>query len=160
MIFLSLFREEVLSARSSGDYSLIHDFYERTFSSTIEMNALFKRTPDQKGAKINDPEIKSELLNEVHDQMDDLVKTRCSSDKSISDTQSSCSNEESVLGGSMLSTYSTSSTVSSVKPLAFVHSPRLDFSNFSSMIKSNGTAASVFPRTLLMSSDSWNRRQS
>lgn len=60
---------------STGDYSLIHDFYQKTFSSSVEMCSLFKQNTDQKSAKYNDPEIRTELLNEVYDQMDNLVRT-------------------------------------------------------------------------------------
>ncbi|RWS26545.1 putative E3 ubiquitin-protein ligase HECTD2-like protein [Leptotrombidium deliense] len=55
-----------------GDYSRVHDFYERTFSSFIELNSLFKVNPEEQNAKSQDPEIKVELLNAVNDGIDDL----------------------------------------------------------------------------------------
>ena len=67
-------RDQASEAMSTGDYSLIHDFYQKTFSSAVEICAMFKRNPDQKDSKLTDPEIKTELLNEVHDQLDDLVR--------------------------------------------------------------------------------------
>lgn len=66
-------RDEVKSATSSGDYSQVHDFYQRTFSSGVELNALLKKNPDQSDAKIDDPEILVELLNEIYDRLNDLV---------------------------------------------------------------------------------------
>ncbi|KAI1301906.1 putative E3 ubiquitin-protein ligase HECTD2 [Halotydeus destructor] len=66
------FKEQVREATVSGDYSSVHDFYQRTFSSPIEMCALFKRHTDHRTAKINDAEVKKELLDSVHDHMDDL----------------------------------------------------------------------------------------
>lgn len=70
-------REQARQAMSTGEYSLVHDFYQKTFSSSVEMCALFKKNMDQKGAKFNDPELRTELLNEVHDQMDNLVGSFC-----------------------------------------------------------------------------------
>jgi hypothetical protein len=60
-------------ASDSADYTSLHDFYEKTFSSFVEINALFKQNPDQESAKIKDPEIKTELLFTVYDQLNDLV---------------------------------------------------------------------------------------
>ncbi|RWS05224.1 putative E3 ubiquitin-protein ligase HECTD2-like protein, partial [Dinothrombium tinctorium] len=66
------FRSYITEALVNGDYSRIHDFYDRTFSSFVELNAVFKQNPEQEGAKINDPEINVELLNAVNDSIDDL----------------------------------------------------------------------------------------
>lgn len=51
----------------------MHDFYQRTFSSPLELLALLKRNPQQDGAKLSDPEINQELLHAIYDHLDDLV---------------------------------------------------------------------------------------
>lgn len=55
------------------DFTRIHALYERTFSSLVELNALFKENPDTDGAKIHDPELKMDLLHAMYDEMDRLV---------------------------------------------------------------------------------------
>jgi hypothetical protein len=67
-------RTDVKTALSTGDYSQVHDFYQRTFSSPIEMNALLKRNPEQETAHATDPEINQELLFAIYDFLDDLVR--------------------------------------------------------------------------------------
>ena len=82
IIFFSFFfffffsSQEVNSALSTGDYSSIHDFYQRTFSSPIELNALMKRNVDADTSfpmQLNDSNINTELLYAVYDHLDDLV---------------------------------------------------------------------------------------
>lgn len=51
----------------------MHDFYQRTFSSPLELLAVLKRNPQQDGTKLSDPEINQELLNAIYDHLDDLV---------------------------------------------------------------------------------------
>lgn len=66
-------RNDVEESTKCGDYSSIHDFYQQTFSSPIELVALLKRFPEKSSARIDDPELKVELLNELHDHINDLV---------------------------------------------------------------------------------------
>ncbi|CAN7941504.1 unnamed protein product, partial [Ixodes pacificus] len=65
-------REIVEEGRASSSFSKIQEFYEQTFSSLIELNALFKENPRQDDAKLEDPEIKNELLHAVYDMLEEL----------------------------------------------------------------------------------------
>lgn len=66
---------EVKCAISSGDYSSIHDFYQRTFSSPIELNALMKRSASNDKSQLShdDCELNTQLLYAIYDHLDDLV---------------------------------------------------------------------------------------
>lgn len=65
--------KDVEESTKCGDYSSIHDLYQQTFSSPIELMALLKRFPEKSSARIDDPELKVELMNELHDHINDLV---------------------------------------------------------------------------------------
>lgn len=73
LFLLFLISREVEDALSSGDYSHVHDFYQRTFSSPIELNALLKQDPDQESASDEESGICLTLLYAIYDHLDDLV---------------------------------------------------------------------------------------
>lgn len=69
-------RQDVEEATKCGDYSSIHDLYQQTFSSPIELVSLLKHFPQKQSARIDDPELKVELMNELHDHINDLVRLK------------------------------------------------------------------------------------
>ena len=69
-----LLRNKIKQANESIDFGEVKEFYRRTFSSLIELNAVFKLYPDKDEAVLNDPELKFDLLFEVYDELDNLVR--------------------------------------------------------------------------------------
>ncbi|XP_037506563.2 probable E3 ubiquitin-protein ligase HECTD2 [Rhipicephalus sanguineus] len=65
-------REIVEEGRASCCFAKVQEFYEQTFSSLVELNALFKEHPNQDDAKLEDPEIKIDLLHAVYDILEEL----------------------------------------------------------------------------------------
>ncbi|KAL1434216.1 hypothetical protein MTO96_011858 [Rhipicephalus appendiculatus] len=65
-------REIVEEGRASCCFAKVQEFYEQTFSSLVELNALFKENPNQDDAKLEDPEIKIDLLHAVYDILEEL----------------------------------------------------------------------------------------
>lgn len=59
----------------TNEYSILQNFMVQTFSSYLEMNALFKNDTGQDVAKLVDPEIKLELLDAVNDIIEELVSS-------------------------------------------------------------------------------------
>ncbi|XP_074602235.1 putative E3 ubiquitin-protein ligase HECTD2 isoform X3 [Brevipalpus obovatus] len=72
--FMSLtdFRTLVQDSYENEDFTRLHALYERTFSSLVELNALFKEDSDADGAKLHDPELKMDLIYAMYDEMDRL----------------------------------------------------------------------------------------
>ena len=68
------FRNKIKQANESIDFGEAKEFYKRIFSSLIELNAVFKLYPDKDEAALNDPELKFDLLFEVYDELDNLVR--------------------------------------------------------------------------------------
>lgn len=66
-------REIVEEGRASCCFAKVQEFYEQTFSSLVELNALFKENPNQDDAKLEDPEIKIDLLHAVYDTLEELL---------------------------------------------------------------------------------------
>ena len=72
---------EVRDSLSSGDYSRVHDFYQRTFSSPVEMNALLKLDPEEQGRRIEDSGVSLSLLHAIYDHLEDLVSLAAAADE-------------------------------------------------------------------------------
>ncbi|KAH9362235.1 hypothetical protein HPB48_002213 [Haemaphysalis longicornis] len=64
--------EIVEEGRASSCYSKVQEFYEQTFSSLVELNALFKENPSQDDAKLEDPRSKAIWLHAVYDILEEL----------------------------------------------------------------------------------------
>ncbi|XP_054168637.1 probable E3 ubiquitin-protein ligase HECTD2 [Oppia nitens] len=69
---LNDFKNLLTISCESADYTQLHDFYEQTFSSNIELNALFKVNANQSDAKSHDPEINIIFLYTVYDELNNL----------------------------------------------------------------------------------------
>ncbi|XP_022250227.1 probable E3 ubiquitin-protein ligase HECTD2 isoform X2 [Limulus polyphemus] len=66
---VEVLREEIEEARSSGEFTKVQEIYETTFSSLVELNAVFKERPQEEVVKADNPEIKVDLLNAVYDNL-------------------------------------------------------------------------------------------
>ncbi|EEB18379.1 conserved hypothetical protein [Pediculus humanus corporis] len=54
-------------AHQTENYATVQRFYMRTFDSFAEICALFKNDPDQEGGRLEDSDLKMDLINSVHD---------------------------------------------------------------------------------------------
>ncbi|XP_076315726.1 putative E3 ubiquitin-protein ligase HECTD2 [Tachypleus tridentatus] len=70
---VDFFRDEIEEAKSSGEFTKVQEIYETTFSSLVELNAVFKERPQEEVVKADNPEIKVDLLNAVYDNLTYLV---------------------------------------------------------------------------------------
>ncbi|XP_060602267.1 probable E3 ubiquitin-protein ligase HECTD2 isoform X2 [Ruditapes philippinarum] len=60
-------REDVRSARETGNWKSVQEFYSTTFDSFLEINAAFKRDPNKEYKSTEDPGLKFEFINTVYD---------------------------------------------------------------------------------------------
>ncbi|XP_045190576.1 probable E3 ubiquitin-protein ligase HECTD2 isoform X2 [Mercenaria mercenaria] len=60
-------REDVRSARETGNWKSVQEFYSTTFDSFLEINAAFKRDPNKDYKGTEDPGLKFDFINTVYD---------------------------------------------------------------------------------------------
>lgn len=60
-------REDVRSARETGNWKSVQEFYSTTFDSFLEINAAFKRDPYKEYKSTEDPGLKFDFINTVYD---------------------------------------------------------------------------------------------
>ncbi|KAL4231209.1 putative E3 ubiquitin-protein ligase HTD2 [Mactra antiquata] len=60
-------RGDVRSARETGDWKSVQEFYSTTFDSFLEINAAFKRDPNKDYKSTEDPGLKFDFINTVYD---------------------------------------------------------------------------------------------
>ena len=59
-------------AKKSKEWSEVEEFYSQAFSNCANLCATFKQDPEQNGAKMEDPELKMDLLNYTLDKIESL----------------------------------------------------------------------------------------
>lgn len=59
--------EDVRTARETGNWKVVQDFYNTTFNSFLEINAAFKRDPNKEYKTTDDPGLKFDFINTVFD---------------------------------------------------------------------------------------------
>ncbi|XP_015792141.1 probable E3 ubiquitin-protein ligase HECTD2 [Tetranychus urticae] len=69
---LDQFRSLVHEAHEEGDYTKLHDLYKTSFSSFVEINALFKKSQSDEEVKLHDPELQMNLVYAMFDELDNL----------------------------------------------------------------------------------------
>lgn len=62
----------ISAAKKSKEWSAVEEFYALTFSNCAHICATFKKDMEQNGAKMEDPDLKVELLNYVMDKVESL----------------------------------------------------------------------------------------
>ncbi|MGH0119705.1 UNVERIFIED_CONTAM: hypothetical protein FKN15_058658 [Acipenser sinensis] len=63
------FQEDMEKAKTSGDWTSVHDFYLTTFDSFLEVNAAFKKDANAPFNTIEDSGINTKFLNAVYDSI-------------------------------------------------------------------------------------------
>ncbi|XP_058882407.1 probable E3 ubiquitin-protein ligase HECTD2 isoform X3 [Acipenser ruthenus] len=63
------FQEDMEKAKTSGDWTSVHDFYLTTFNSFLELNAAFKKDANAPFNTIEDSGINIKYLNAVYDSL-------------------------------------------------------------------------------------------